>query len=158
MDEIFIFGAKYLFLLSVVITGVVFLKSSREEFKRMALFFILSLGLTFILSLLARALYFNPRPFVVGDFTPLIPHAADNGFPSDHTLLAAGLAAGMMFFRKRISYVLWLIAGAVAVSRVYVGVHHPADVLGAGAIALLGAGIVYVFLKRRDNATITGIK
>ena len=40
---------------------------------------------------LAGALYAHPRPFVVFHAAPLVAHAADNAFPSDH-LAACSLA------------------------------------------------------------------
>ncbi|MEX0932429.1 MAG: phosphatase PAP2 family protein [Parcubacteria group bacterium] len=157
MDAFFIFGAKYLFIISVLVGVAVFYTAPLTERYKIATFFALSMMLAFLLSLLARELYFNPRPFVVGKFAPLIPHSADNGFPSDHTLLVSSIAAGMMYFRRRLALVLWLVAGLVAMSRVYTGVHHTLDVLGAALIALLSAVSVHVFLARYKNGIVDEI-
>src|SRR5918911_1623581 len=51
------------------------------------------LVLSYVFAQVGGLLYYDPRPFAVGHFQPLIPHAADNGFPSDHALVAAVLVA-----------------------------------------------------------------
>jgi undecaprenyl-diphosphatase len=149
MDTIFIFGAKYLFLLSGALFGIYFLRASREEKKRMIIFSLFAFPLALILALAASYLYFNPRPFVTGGFIPLIPHAADNGFPSDHVLLVAAVAGVMSFFNRRWAIILWVIAGLVAISRIYVGVHHSLDVVASIALALLSAILVHITYGRK---------
>ncbi|MBU6370479.1 MAG: phosphatase PAP2 family protein [Patescibacteria group bacterium] len=136
MDAIFIFSAQYLFVLPPVILGVYFFKRSRAEMKRMAFFAVPSGLLTYAVGVVASHVYVDPRPFVVGHFTPLIQHVADNGFPSDHTLLVASLAAVGMYWNKKLGIALWAIALAIAASRVAVGLHHPIDVVASMLIAL----------------------
>jgi len=145
MDNFFIFGAEYLFLLSVVIAAIYLFKSldKRKLFK----FGVIILPVSYLIGLVARALYYNPRPFVTENFTPLIDHVADNGFPSDHTLLVASLAVWATFFNNKLSLALWAIAIIVAVSRVYVGVHHPIDVLGSMVISALVGLMLYCINK-----------
>jgi undecaprenyl-diphosphatase len=143
----FIFGAKYAMILSFVVAGGYFLKVPREEQKRMVLFAALALPLIYLTSLIASALYDNPRPFVVGNFTPLIPHAPNNGFPSDHTLLVSAIAAVCSFYSRRVGVILWVIALYVGISRVYVGVHHPVDIVGSAVIAVIVSLIVFQGIK-----------
>lgn len=137
MDAFFVVVAKYFFVLPVVILGAYFFMHSWGEQKRMALFAIPAGILTFALGRLAGLIYFDPRPFVVEHFTPLVAHAADNGFPSDHTLLVAALAMVGTYWNARLGITLWILAVLVAVSRVYVGVHHPIDVAASIIIALV---------------------
>lgn len=147
LDTFFIFGAEYLYVFSLLISLWIFYKLPFESKKKMAILGLISCGLAFALSLVARELYFNPRPFVVGEFEPLVAHEADNGFPSDHTLLVASAASIVMFFHRRTGLYLWLIAGVVALSRVYAGVHHFADILASILIALASAGLVHAIIR-----------
>jgi len=151
MDMVFIFGAKYLFLFSILGVLWYFWVSTQETRKKLVVFLILSLPLTYLVGVGARALYFNPRPFVVENFEPLVSHTADNGFPSDHLLLLGALSAAMLFFDRRISSWLWGIAVFVAVSRVYVGIHHFLDVGASIAIALLCAILVKTLWKHKNQ-------
>src|SRR5260370_42636289 len=114
----------------------------------MLIFAALVLPVVYILSMLGGALYYDPRPFVVGHFTPLIPHKPNNGFPSDHVLWSAATAAIVFPSNKYLSLILWLLTILVSASRVYVGVHHPIDIVGSIAIAILVAFIVYLIIRR----------
>lgn len=147
MAVFFVFVAQYLFVLPVIVLGGYFFSRPRSEWGRMALFAIPAGLLTYALGLLGGHLYFDPRPFVVGHFTPLIAHAPDNGFPSDHTLFVSAFAAVGVFWNRRLGIALWVIAVLVAVARVYIGLHHPIDVLGSMAFALIGVSVWYVALK-----------
>ena len=115
MDQLFIFGAKYIFLLSIVIFVYYFFKL--EDKKKFLKLSIPAMGLAYVLGLISRLLFYNPRPFIVSNFKPLIDHVADNGFPSDHTLLVASIASVVTVFNKKIGIILWLITLMVAVSK-----------------------------------------
>ncbi|MDE2078938.1 MAG: phosphatase PAP2 family protein [Patescibacteria group bacterium] len=147
MDAFFIFSAKYSFVFAVGILGVYFLTRRWPAQKRMALFAIPAGLLTYLLGFIANHLYYDPRPFVVDHFTPLIQHIADNGFPSDDTLLVAALAAVGMYWNKWLGTILWALTILVAVARVYVGVHHPIDVLSSIAFALIAVPAWYAIMN-----------
>ncbi|MEX0919395.1 MAG: phosphatase PAP2 family protein, partial [Parcubacteria group bacterium] len=154
IDLIFIFGAKYLFIISIILICWMWFSAYEENKKNIIIVGMVALPLAFVLSLTARSLYDNPRPFVVGNFEPLISHERDNGFPSDHALLVGTLAALTLFFDRRLAVAMWTIAFFVGVSRVYVGVHHPEDVLASFFIALISVYATHLFLSRRKSDTI----
>jgi membrane-associated phospholipid phosphatase len=70
---------------------------------------------------------------------PLFPHPADNGFPSDHTALASGVALLVTVHRRWIGLVLVLISLAIGAARVAAHVHHIEDVVAALVIGVLAA-------------------
>ena len=144
MNYIIIFGAKFLVALIVLIAGGYFFSISKQQKREMVIFSLITLPIIFIISRLASKLYFNPRPFVVENFLPLISHAADNGFPSDHTLLSAAVASIIFVFNKKIGILLGLLAVLVGMARVTAGVHHYIDIFGSILIVT-----VVVFLTRR---------
>jgi undecaprenyl-diphosphatase len=85
---------------------------------------------------------FEARPFVTDGSTHLlIKHAADNGFPSDHTTFSFAVAGAMLAWKRSLGLVCLALASLVGLSRIYVGVHWPSDIAG-GAIVGLGAGFV----------------
>jgi len=154
MDYFFIFSAKYLFVLLPIILGIYFLRLPAGNKKNMAMFALSALALTYIIGLISGYLYFDPRPFVVGNFTPFIPHASDNGFPSDHTLLVSALAMIGLYWNRKLGILLWIFAIIVGIARVYVGVHHTVDIIGAMVIAVIATSLVFVvnkkFLKKSE--------
>jgi membrane-associated phospholipid phosphatase len=71
-----------------------------------------------------------PKPLVA------VPH--DGSFPSGHATVSFACATTLAFYAPRAAPAFFLLAAAIAWSRVYVGVHYPLDVLGGAA---LGVGI-----------------
>ena len=151
MDVVFIFFAKYLFVLSLTISGLYFLTQERNVKKQIILFAVSSLLFSYVLALAASHFYFNARPFVVEHFIPLIPHAPDNGFPSDHALLVSSIAIIGLYLNKRLGVLLSAIAVLVMAGRVYVGVHHVIDVVASAGISLFAVTLVYFLVRFREH-------
>ncbi|MDE2188621.1 MAG: phosphatase PAP2 family protein [Patescibacteria group bacterium] len=142
-DYFFIFGARYLYLLAGLIVLAWFWKLPRESKKDIIIFGIIALPTIYIVSKIGAWLYFDARPFVVGHFTPLIPHDPDNGFPSDHVLLVSAIASIIYPFSKKTSAMVWAIAILVGISRVYVGIHHLIDVVGSVVLSIVISALAY---------------
>ena len=81
----------------------------------------------------------RPRPFeansAVSASSPLRP--ISSSFPSGHAASAVAGAYALALVWPRGRRVLWTLAALVAVSRLYLGVHYPLDVVAG---ALLGWG------------------
>lgn len=138
------FAKNVVFILLAVSLLWFFLKVPKSLRKDVVLIGAISLPLAFLFSLIAAKLYYDPRPFVVGHFNPLVAHGQDNGFPSDHTLLAATVSAVVFRFDRRIGTVLFLSTMLIGISRMYVGVHHFIDILGATIIAVLSVYVAHL--------------
>lgn len=96
-------------------------------------------------NLLLKPLFDRGRPFAINPaVTLLVPPPLDASFPSGHT--AASFAA--VFALKASGSALWKpalgLAAAIALSRLYLYVHWPSDVLGG---ALLGAAAGWMGAK-----------
>jgi len=147
-DFIFIFGAKYLYLFVVIVAFAWFLCQPRPKQKEFIIFICICLPLIFVLSEIAGRLYYSPRPFVLGQFEPLIYHKPDNGFPSHHTLLVSTISAVIFIFNKRIGLLLWGVSFFVGISRVYTGVHHAVDIAAGVLIPVISvASIFFLYTK-----------
>ncbi len=145
-DSLIIFVAKYVYVVSVALfIGYGLFTKRRTEFL---LFALLVLPVSFLLSVLAGHLFYDPRPFVSEGLTPLISHAADNGFPSDHALLTGTLAAIATPFSFSVGALLWVLAILVGSARVLAHVHHTLDIVGSYAIAAVSAVAMYPLLRK----------
>ena len=156
MNNLIIFGSKYVIFISLLISGIYFLYQPWDKKKNMLIFGITTVILVGILALVMGHYYYDPRPFVVGNFTPLIPHAPDNGFPSDHVLLASSIAIVLSFYNRKIALSLWILTVIIAICRVLSGVHHPIDVVGSIVISILGGSIAYIGIKEFNKKKNTG--
>ncbi|MEU8887981.1 phosphatase PAP2 family protein [Streptomyces sp. NPDC048442] len=72
-------------------------------------------------------------------------------FPSGHAASAAAFAAGVALESRGWGAVLAPVAGAVALSRVYTGVHFPSDVLVGAALGVGAAFAVRGLVPTRDQ-------
>lgn len=135
MNQLIIFCAKYLFIISLVLVAISWLRLDSGGKKRFAVEAILGGLLALLLAKIGSHLISDPRPFVAGHFTPLVPHANDNGFPSDHALITSFLAFLVWPFSRRFSAGLMAVALAVSAARVAAGIHHPLDILGSFVIS-----------------------
>jgi undecaprenyl-diphosphatase len=138
-----VFGAEYLVYVQAIVTLVFAWVRRRTLRATFAAYAITSGVAAFALSRLAGLLYNNPRPFVVEGFTPPVPHAPDNGFPSDHTLLAAWLAALVFPYDRRLGTILGVGALLVGFFRVAAGVHHLVDIVASLVIVAVAAFVAW---------------
>lgn len=143
IDNFFIFSAEYLYIAIGFIAFIFFLKQPSAVRKQIIILAVLALPAVYAAARIIGLIYYNPTPFEVGGFTPLIPHLPDNGFPSDHTLIGAAIASVVYPFSKKVSSIMWALTLLVGVSRVYVGVHHLVDIAGSIAIAILVTLLIY---------------
>lgn len=72
----------------------------------------------------------------------LAPHVADASFPSDHAIGTMSIAAGINSYNKIYGKVLIIFSCLVGISRVYVGHHYPAYVIG-GYLIVLATNYLY---------------
>jgi len=89
-------------------------------------------------------------PSVYHDPRPLVDVPNSGSFPSGHASAAFACATVIAWASRRLAIPAFLLAAAVAWSRVYVGVHWPLDVLGGALLGLL-VGTLLVFLARRGR-------
>lgn len=140
--------AKYLYLFVILLAVVYAFLQPRETQKKMIILAIIALPVIYIVAKIAGHFFYDPRPFVTLHIKPLISHAADNGFPSDHTLISAAFASILFVFNKKWGLAAFVLAILVGIARIYVHVHSPIDILGSIIISIVvTAGIVLVLRK-----------
>ncbi|MFC4494714.1 phosphatase PAP2 family protein [Streptomyces ovatisporus] len=95
----------------------------------------LAAALALLLNIPIRNFVERPRPFVDHKgLEVLIRGKDDYSFVSDHATLAMALAVGIFMVHRRYGLVGILLAVAAGLSRVYMGVHYPTDVIGGLAL------------------------
>ena len=91
----------------------------------------------------AKFLFDRARPFIWDtEVAPLIKTPSSSSFPSGHSATAAAGALTLSAIYPAFAPLLVSAGLLVVLSRVYLGVHFPVDVLAGVAIGLATAGLV----------------
>lgn len=104
-----------------------------------------------ITNVLLKNMVARVRPYeVVQGLTFLGTKPHDLSFPSGHSTCSIA-AAAVLFAKlpKKAGVPLLVLAILICLSRLYVGVHYPTDVLAGAAIGLFGAAAALSLTKRR---------
>ena len=147
LNPVFIFIAEY-FLYLLIIVLVLYLFKDNGKHRVMVLAAVVSCLLAVILGKITGQFHYNVQPFVtLENVNQLIEKEVNNSFPSDHTILSFTICMMLFLFDKQKIYFL-LVGLLVAVSRVWVGVHYPFDVLTSIVISIVATLIVSAIFKK----------
>jgi undecaprenyl-diphosphatase len=139
-------ASELLFLAMLVLAFVVIAGRARRATRRAVVAAGLSAGLGLAVAQVVSRLVDRPRPFVGHPHAVHLfaHHAADAGFPSDHTTAAFAIGIALVLRFRTWGTVVLVLAALLAFTRVAMGIHYPTDVLGGAAIGGLSALVLYV--------------
>ena len=114
--------------------------------RREALFLFLVPAGAGALNVLLKGVFQRPRP----DLFPHLVAVDSSSFPSGHTMSAAALAAALIVLAWRTPW-RWPVVAAgtiyavgVGLSRVYLGVHFPSDVIAGWALVIAWTTVIWL--------------
>lgn len=156
-------GMTMLTLLTVAVTVYLLL----ERKPHLALFLAVTVGGGIIASLVLKTVFDRPRP-------KLVPHGSyvyTTSFPSGHSMMSAvtyltlAVVLARAHSRRRVKTFFILVGASitigVGISRVYLGVHWPTDVLAgwtAGTVWAILCWLLARWLQRRGQIESAGLE
>ena len=116
----------------------------------------ITLGFALILGLLVgnlglKNLFARERPYTVNpDMVPnmLIERLKDYSFPSGHTRCCFESGMAMYLCDKRFGKVAFVLGGFIAVSRMYLYMHYPTDIVAGALLGLLNGFIAFIVVDK----------
>ena len=144
MHWLITFIGRYFIFVSLAVAVVFWLRLPTKNKISLGWRVIVGGALAEVLAVIAGDLYYDTRPFVTAHIVPLIAHARDNGFPSDHALVASFLGFVVLLYSRTVGLGLLLIAVLIGWARVAAHIHHPIDIIGSFVLAAVSVAIVEV--------------
>ncbi|WP_391119822.1 undecaprenyl-diphosphatase [Psychrobacillus sp. L3] len=148
LDTIMITLSNSLPYISVVIILYLWFIGHKQqgiEKRYTAIYAIFSSAIALVINAIIHLVYYHPRPFVTHQVHQLVPHTADSSFVSDHAVLVFAIAWIFIMRNERFKYPILIWAIVVGLSRIYVGVHYPIDVIGSALLSCATSGLVMYF-------------
>ena len=107
------------------------------------------------ITLILKHLVSRPRPFAVTlgyyEWWQFIGAPAESGcsFPSGHTTVVMAAATALFLsLNKKGSWLFFLYVILIGISRCYLMVHYPSDILGGIVVGAIGAVIAFYITRR----------
>lgn len=95
-----------------------------------------------------KNLFARTRPYDVVEVDLLVAKLHDFSFPSGHTLVSFEAATALWFYHRKWGVAAFVLAALIGLSRLYLFVHYPTDVL-VGAVLGIGIGLAACVLTDR---------
>ncbi len=122
-----------------------------QKYRSLASKILINGAITYFAAEYLKILVDRPRPYSVFSSIASREHfTVSSGFPSAHTAIATVLALTIMpYLPKKYYWVIPIWIGVVALSRIYLGVHAPLDVIGGAALGALIASLQHTVTTKR---------
>lgn len=142
VDEFFRLAANDYVVPSVIVTLLLVRWFHPEpRHRRVVVHAIVALLLANLLVKGLNLLWFRPRPFTYNEVTLLFYFPSDSSFPSNSAAAVWSLAAALWFRDRRgaTGRIALALAALMGLSRIWIGVHYPLDIVGGALIGLVAA-------------------
>ena len=146
LTSLMVFGAEYLIYLTLIGIFIITFKGKVRERKALLLT-LLALPIVVIIIKMIHLFFYEPRPFVSLHIAPLISHKADASFPSRHTAIMSAIAFAYLYCKSKWAPLFILLTFWVGLSRIYVGIHYPLDILGAVIVGIVAVIIALQLVR-----------
>lgn len=151
LDSLMVFMTNKAYLFFFLFAVIAVIKEGKRALLPISLAIIAWILSDGVGNILKNALE-RPRPFlVIEDVRMLVGYRSSFSFPSNHAATYTAGATVLSYFFRYLRIPSFIVAFIVCISRVYVGVHYPSDVIGGAVLGILIALAVIGGFKRIEE-------
>ncbi|MDR7078546.1 undecaprenyl-diphosphatase [Neobacillus niacini] len=106
-----------------------------------------ALALSHIPVQLVKKLFPRKRPYLLIETTKILPNPLkDHSFPSGHTTAVFSVIVPFVLLTPLLAFYLIPLGISVGISRIYLGLHYPSDVIAGAILGACFGNLCYYFL------------
>ncbi len=126
-----------------------FVMTCSRSWRSTGMAVIVSIALAYVVTdLLLKPLIDRPRPFEILDLSLIVDPPTTASFPSGHAASSFAAAVCILLRDRRAGIAAVTFACLVGLSRIYLGVHWPTDVIAGAVVGILCAFAATYLVKR----------
>lgn len=131
-----------------IVTVLILISLTSNQTRITAISSALALALSHIPVHFVKKLYPRKRPYLTLKKAkyPVNP-LKDHSFPSGHTTAVFSVITPFILFLPVLSLVLIPIGLCIGLSRIYLGLHYPSDVIAGGILGSVAATVCFYFIN-----------
>ncbi len=157
LDIFGIFCADFLIFVIPLLIIIFYLFGRRNRLVSVLLKIIFAVALAYLISHLLNyvlgVFFVRQRPFIVYpaiyQLSKFLASPQDFSFPSDHTSMAFVMGLIVFIDWRKFGLILLTFSLIVGLSRIFIGVHYPLDILGGILTACLSVWIVDIIFRKK---------
>jgi len=155
LDALGIFFAKYLGYFLIFFLFLFLFKNFKKYWPMAIQGFSAAILARLGFTELIRFLWPKPRPFIENHINLLLSHSTSSSFPSGHAAFFFALSTVIYSYNKKTGHLFFFASFLISISRVFVGIHWPSDIL-AGAVIGIFSGWLIILLGARFSGRVEG--
>jgi len=152
LDFLGIFFARYFEYVLLVGLFLLLLRDYKKYWRMILEAFLAAFVVRLVMVEIIRRIFFRPRPFVFNQVHLLVPYSMQEpSFPSSHASFYFALSTIIFGYHKKAGILCYLGSFFIVLSRIFVGIHWPSDVVAGMALGIVMGLVLNIIFKKLSS-------